>query len=458
MKLCRYGPVGHEKPGLVDADGCIRDLSGHIADITPAETMPAGIARLQAIDPLSLPLVDGEPRYGVPVRGIGKFIAVGLNYADHAAESNLPVPPEPIFFTKAISCLVGPNDDVMIPRSALKTDWEVELGIIIGTTCRYVEQAQALDHVAGYVLANDVSERAFQKELGSQWDKGKGCDTFGPVGPWLVTPDEVGDVQTLDMFLNLKRHAHADWQHAYDDLPGCRMYCVCQPLHHASSRRSTDHRHPARRRRRQEAGCDIPEGWRHDASRRVEARRAAPDRCAVRFGRRRMNAFSGRFAGRTAIVTGGASGLGKMVAARIIEEGGTVALWDLNADALAHAKDEMSAAHVEALDVSDLAAVERAARASHVALGKVDILIASAGITGATVPVQEFPVDSWLRVMDINVNGLFYCNRTIVPLMLAKRLWPHRQRLVGRRQGGQSERVGLFRLQGGSDWLHQKSR
>ncbi|RZM25837.1 MAG: FAA hydrolase family protein, partial [Sphingomonas sp.] len=134
---------------------------------------------------------------------IGKFIAVGLNYADHAKEAGLPVPPEPIFFTKAISCLVGPNDDVMIPKGALKTDWEVELGIIIGKTCRYVEQADALDHVAGYVLVNDVSERAFQKELGSQWDKGKGCDTFGPTGPWLVTPDEVGDVQALAMFLDV---------------------------------------------------------------------------------------------------------------------------------------------------------------------------------------------------------------------------------------------------------------
>jgi 2,4-didehydro-3-deoxy-L-rhamnonate hydrolase len=203
MKLCRYGPVGQEKPGLVDPDGRIRDLSGHVADITAAETTPASIAKLKAVNPASLPLVHGTPRYGVPVKGIGKFIAIGLNYADHAAEANLPVPPEPIFFTKAISCLTGPNDDVMIPKGALKTDWEVELGIIIGTTCRYVEQADALDHVAGYVLVNDVSERAFQKELGSQWDKGKGCDTFGPTGPWLVTPDEVADVQALDMFLDV---------------------------------------------------------------------------------------------------------------------------------------------------------------------------------------------------------------------------------------------------------------
>ncbi|WP_375420399.1 fumarylacetoacetate hydrolase family protein [uncultured Sphingomonas sp.] len=203
MKLCRYGPRGQEKPGVVDDNGRIRDLSAHLADLTPAAVTPAAIARLQAIDLASLPLVEGSPRYGIPVAGIGKFIAVGLNYADHAAESNLPVPPEPIFFTKAISCLTGPNDEVMIPRDSQKTDWEVELGIVIGTTCRYVEQADALDHVAGYVLVNDVSERAFQKELGSQWDKGKGCDTFGPCGPWLVTPDEVGDVQALDMFLDV---------------------------------------------------------------------------------------------------------------------------------------------------------------------------------------------------------------------------------------------------------------
>ncbi len=203
MKLCRYGTRGAEKPGLIDANGRIRDLSGVIADVTPADVTPEALARLAALDPASLPLVEGEPRYGVPVAGIGKFIAIGLNYADHAKEAGLEPPPEPIFFTKAISCLTGPNDPVMIPKDSQKTDWEVELGIVIGKTCRYVEQADALDHVAGYVLANDVSERAFQKELGSQWDKGKGCDTFGPVGPWLVTADEVGDCQTLDMFLDV---------------------------------------------------------------------------------------------------------------------------------------------------------------------------------------------------------------------------------------------------------------
>jgi 2-keto-4-pentenoate hydratase/2-oxohepta-3-ene-1,7-dioic acid hydratase in catechol pathway len=203
MKLLRYGPRGAEKPGLLDAEGKIRDLSGVIADIDGKTITPEGLKKLAAIDPSTLPVVEGSPRYGVPVGSVGKFLAIGLNYADHAAESNLPIPPEPIFFTKAISCLNGPNDDVMLPLGAQKGDWEVELGVVIGKRARYVEQAQALDHVAGYVLVNDVSERAFQKELGSQWDKGKGCDTFGPVGPWLVTADEVGDCQNLDMWLDL---------------------------------------------------------------------------------------------------------------------------------------------------------------------------------------------------------------------------------------------------------------
>jgi len=203
MKLLRYGRPGEEKPGLLDGDGAIRDLSAHIADLTPATITIEAIEGLKAIDPASLPKIEGEQRYGIPVNGIGKFIAIGLNYADHARESGLEPPPEPIFFTKAISCLTGPNDDVMLPRDHSKADWEVELGVIIGKTCRYVEQSRTLDHVAGYVLANDVSERRFQKELGSQWDKGKGCDTFGPVGPWLVTPDEVGDPQDVDMFLDL---------------------------------------------------------------------------------------------------------------------------------------------------------------------------------------------------------------------------------------------------------------
>ncbi len=203
MKLLRYGPRGQEKPGTLDAEGRIRDLSGVIADITPDQLHGAALDALKAIDPATLPLVEGQPRYGVPVNGSRKFIAIGLNFADHAAESNLPIPEEPVVFTKAITCLNGPNDDVVIPRGSQKTDWEVELGIVIGKPASYVTKAEALDHVAGYVLINDVSERAFQTERGGTWDKGKGCDTFGPVGPWIVTADEVGDVQNLDMWLDL---------------------------------------------------------------------------------------------------------------------------------------------------------------------------------------------------------------------------------------------------------------
>lgn len=203
MKLLRYGPKGQEKPGTLDAEGRIRDLSGYIADITPDQLYGPALEALKAIDPTTLPLVEGQPRYGVPINGVRKFLAIGLNFADHAAESNLPIPEEPVLFTKAITCLNGPNDDVVIPRGSEKTDWEVELGIVIGKPASYVTKAEALDHVAGYVLINDVSERAYQTERGGTWDKGKGCDTFGPVGPWLVTTDEVGDVQDLDMWLDL---------------------------------------------------------------------------------------------------------------------------------------------------------------------------------------------------------------------------------------------------------------
>jgi 2-keto-4-pentenoate hydratase/2-oxohepta-3-ene-1,7-dioic acid hydratase in catechol pathway len=210
MKLLRYGPRGAEKPGLLDADGKIRDLSGVVSDITGAVLSPESLKKLAAIDPKSLPLVEGSPRYGVPVNGVSKFIAVGLNFADHAAESNLPIPAEPVLFTKAVSCLTGPNDPVMIPRGSEKTDWEVELGVVIGSRASYVSEAEALDHVAGYVLINDVSERAFQIERGGTWDKGKGCDTFGPVGPWMVTSDEVGDPQALSMWLDINGQRKQD--------------------------------------------------------------------------------------------------------------------------------------------------------------------------------------------------------------------------------------------------------
>ncbi|AWN54839.1 fumarylacetoacetate hydrolase family protein [Methylobacterium sp. 17Sr1-1] len=203
MKLLRYGPAGQEKPGLLDAEGRIRDLSAHLPDLGPEALAPEVLARFAAIDAGSLPVVEGTPRLGTPVANVGKFIAIGLNFADHAAESNLPVPKEPIVFTKAISSLSGPNDPVMLPKDSVKSDWEVELGIVIGRRAAYVEEAQALDYVAGYCLVNDVSEREYQIERGGTWDKGKGCDTFGPVGPWLVTSDEVGDPQSLDMWLDL---------------------------------------------------------------------------------------------------------------------------------------------------------------------------------------------------------------------------------------------------------------
>ncbi len=203
MKLLRYGPKGQEKPGLMDRQGVVRDLSPHVADIDAAIISQDGLRRLGAIDPTSLAPVNATPRLGVPIAGTRKFVAIGLNYADHAAESNLPIPSEPIVFNKWISCLQGANDDVVLPRGSEKSDWEVELGIVIGTSASYVTEARAIDHVAGYMVVNDVSERSYQLERGGTWDKGKGCDTFGPVGPWLVTADEVADPQNLNLWLEL---------------------------------------------------------------------------------------------------------------------------------------------------------------------------------------------------------------------------------------------------------------
>jgi 2-keto-4-pentenoate hydratase/2-oxohepta-3-ene-1,7-dioic acid hydratase in catechol pathway len=203
MKLCRYGAAGAEKPGLIDTDGRIRDLSAHVADIDALAIGQAGLAALAAIDPASLPLVEGEVRYGPCVAGTRHFVAIGLNYADHAAESNLPIPEEPVVFNKWVSCIQGPNDPVTIPKDSKKTDWEVELGVVIGTKASYVSEAHALNHVAGYCVINDVSERHWQQERGMTWDKGKGFPTFGPVGPWLVTADEVGDPQALSMWLSV---------------------------------------------------------------------------------------------------------------------------------------------------------------------------------------------------------------------------------------------------------------
>jgi 2,4-diketo-3-deoxy-L-fuconate hydrolase len=203
MKLMRYGAKGREKPALMDDDGQVRDLSGVMADITAATLGKARLAQLAAMDPGSLPIVAHPGRIAPPYAGIGKFVCVGLNYADHAAESGLPVPAEPVLFMKATSAVIGCNDAVVLPQSSNKSDWEVELGVVIGTTARYVSEADALQHVAGYCVVNDLSEREYQIERGGQWDKGKGCDTFGPIGPWLVTSDEVPDPQNLDMWLEV---------------------------------------------------------------------------------------------------------------------------------------------------------------------------------------------------------------------------------------------------------------
>ena len=203
MKLVRYGNPGKEKPGLIDAEGKLRDLSGVIKDIGPDQLGDAALAKLRRLKTATLPLVKGSPRFGSPVNGVGKFIAIGLNYADHAAESGLPIPKEPVVFMKATSCIQGPDDPVMLPKGSVKSDWEVELGVVIGTRARYVSQKDALSFVAGYCTINDVSEREFQIERGGTWDKGKGCDTFGPLGPWLVTRDDVPNPQKLGMWLDL---------------------------------------------------------------------------------------------------------------------------------------------------------------------------------------------------------------------------------------------------------------
>lgn len=203
MKLVRYGQTGAEKPGLIDDDGKIRDLSAHIDDINGHMLSDASLARLRSLDPASLPLIEGDQRFGPCVNNVGKFMCIGLNYSDHAAETGAEIPAHPILFMKATSAIIGANDTVMIPRNSQATDWEVELGVVIGTACKYVTPDQALDYVAGYCVVNDVSERDFQAKLTGQWTKGKSCDTFGPIGPWLVTRDEIDDPQNLDMTLDV---------------------------------------------------------------------------------------------------------------------------------------------------------------------------------------------------------------------------------------------------------------
>ncbi len=231
MKLLRYGQAGHEKPGLLDESGAVRDLSGIVDDIAGDALASANLNKLAALDVQSLPLVDGVPqedlRLGPCVGQIGKFICIGLNYADHAAESGLEVPPEPVIFNKWTSAVVGPDDDVQIPRDSTKTDWEVELGVVIGTGGSYIDEAQAMDHVAGFCLVNDVSEREFQIERSGTWDKGKGCDTFGPTGPWLVTKDEVGDYDNLAMYCEVdgKRYQDGSTATMVYKVPHLVSYC-----------------------------------------------------------------------------------------------------------------------------------------------------------------------------------------------------------------------------------------
>lgn len=231
MKLLRYGLKGQEKPGCLDADGRVRDLSDHIADVAGEALLPAAIERLKKLDINALPLVDGIPqddlRLGPCVGQTGKFICIGLNYADHAAESGLDVPPEPVIFNKWTSAIVGPDDNIIIPRGSKKTDWEVELGVVIGKGGSYIDEADALDHVAGFCVINDVSEREFQIERAGTWDKGKGCDTFGPTGPWLVTPDEVGDFNTLGLWLSVdgKRYQNGNTSTMVYKVPHLISYC-----------------------------------------------------------------------------------------------------------------------------------------------------------------------------------------------------------------------------------------
>jgi 2,4-diketo-3-deoxy-L-fuconate hydrolase len=231
MKLLRYGPAGQEKPGCLDEKGRVRDLSGHIDDLAGTALLPDTIARLQTLDINSLPVVEGTPqddlRLGPCVGQTGKFVCIGLNYADHAAESGMDVPPEPVIFNKWTSAIIGPDDDVQIPRGSKKTDWEVELGVVIGKGGSYIDEMNAMEHVAGFCVINDVSEREFQIERAGTWDKGKGCDTFGPTGPWLVTPDEVGDYDNLSMWLEVDgtRHQNGSTKTMVYKVPHLIAYC-----------------------------------------------------------------------------------------------------------------------------------------------------------------------------------------------------------------------------------------
>ena len=228
MKLLRYGNPGQEKPGMLDQNGTIRDLSNIVEDIAGDVLLPEGLEKLKNLDPDSLPTIEGSPRMGACVSGIGKFICIGLNYSDHAEETGASVPSEPIIFSKATSAICGPDDDIIIPRNSVKTDWEVELGVVIGKPAKYVAESSALDHVAGYCVINDVSEREYQIEREGQWVKGKSCDSFGPTGPWLVTPDEAGDPQNLKLWLEV------DGKRYQDGSTNTMVYSVAFLIHYLS--------------------------------------------------------------------------------------------------------------------------------------------------------------------------------------------------------------------------------
>ena len=277
MKLLRYGPKGQEKPGLLDAQGKIRDLSKVVDDIDGDALTDDGLAKLRALDPASLPLVEGNPRIGPCVGKIGKFICIGLNYADHAAESNLPVPTEPVIFNKWTSAICGPNDDVEIPRGSKKTDWEVELGVVIGKPAKYIDEANALDYVAGYCVINDVSEREWQIERGGTWDKGKGFDTFGPIGPWLVTRDEVADPQNLSLWLEVDGHRYQNGNTKTMVFSVAKLVSYRVAVHEPATGRRDFDRHAAGRRHGREAESGVPEAGPDDTPRHRRSGRAAAE-------------------------------------------------------------------------------------------------------------------------------------------------------------------------------------
>jgi 2-keto-4-pentenoate hydratase/2-oxohepta-3-ene-1,7-dioic acid hydratase in catechol pathway len=265
MKLLRYGPAGQEKPGLLDRDGKIRDLSGAVRDIDGETLSPASLDRLRRLDPSTLPLVPETPRLGPCVARVSKLVAIGLNYRAHAAETGAAIPKEPIFFMKATTSICGPDDDVIIPKGSQKTDWEVELGIVIGTLARYVPAHDAYKHIAGYCIVNDVSEREFQIERGGQWTKGKSADTFAPIGPWVVTADEVPDPGKLGLWteVNGRRVQNSNTSDLIFGIDQHRQ--LCQPFHDLAARRHHPDRHAVGCRSRHEAAA-IPQTWRPHAA------------------------------------------------------------------------------------------------------------------------------------------------------------------------------------------------